>query len=609
MKFRLVWVGSDDEGRSQPRREGSTLPDYAQRSVYKQRDGALVRRERLQNGRLRYTRLANFTASIVADILRDDGEQERREFRIEAQLGACKVAFRLTTAEFGRMNWVLHCLGPQAIVYPGQQLHARAAIQSISGPIQQERIFTHLGWRKQGAQYLYLHAGGALGAEGRVSGLEVQLPSPLQFFQIHHPGDPSSRVQSIRASLRCLSLAPDRISFPLLAAVYRAPLGAIDFSMFLVGRTGVFKTALAAVCQQHFGSAMGAAHLPGHFASTANALESLAFHAKDALLVVDDFAPSGRHGDDGLESIAERLFRAVGNQQGRSRMVGNGRLQQARPPRALLLATGENVPEGQSLRARLLIIELGLGEVDRTILSECQRSGEEGLLTISMGAFLGWIAGRYDELQQRLHVRSREIRGQARGRAVHARLPAALAELRSGFELWLEFALETGAIGIAERTELELRCERALQELATLQTRYHQASDPALRFVGLLKAALEDGHAHVANRQGNTPESPEAWGWRRDPTHQRWIPQGSRIGWVTGSDLFLDPETSYRVTQAFAGAERLTLSHQTLNRRLRESGLLESVDSGRKMVQVRRTLEGCQRQVLHLKAMELAGQI
>ena len=41
--------------------------------------------------------------------------------------------------------------------------------------------------------------------------------------------------------------------------------------------------------------------------------------------MIDDFAPTGRHGDDGLESIAERLFRAVGNQQGRSRMVGNGR--------------------------------------------------------------------------------------------------------------------------------------------------------------------------------------------------------------------------------------------------------------------------------------------
>jgi hypothetical protein len=401
MKFRLVWVGSDDDGSEQPRpREGTAaLADPTPRSPYEQRDGAMFRRERLQNGRIRYTPLANFTARIVSDILRDDGEQERREFGIEAELGGSKLIFPLSAAEFGRMNWVLHRLGPQAIVYPGQHQHARAAIQWFSGPIRQERIFTHLGWRKHGTQHIYIHAGGALGAEGHLSDVQVQLPPTLQLFQMQSPGDPGERVQSIRASLRCLSLAPDRVTFPLLAAVYRAPFGKTDFSMFLVGRTGVFKTALAAVCQQHFGSAMDSAHLPGHFASTANALESLAFHAKDALLVIDDFAPTGRHGDEGLESIAERLFRAVGNQQGRSRMVGNGRLQQARPPRALLLATGERVPQGASIRARLLIVELALGEVDRATLSECQRAVEDGHLAGSMGAFLGWIAGCYDELQ------------------------------------------------------------------------------------------------------------------------------------------------------------------------------------------------------------------
>ncbi len=612
MKFRLIWVGSDDDrGREKPGLWESpvTPPQGTPRSGYELRDGAMFRRERLQSGRLRFTQLTNFTARIVTDIVLDDGEQERREFGMKAELGGCTLTFTLPVAEFGSMNWVLRRLGPKAIVYPGQQQHARAAIQWFSGQVQQERIFTHLGWRKQGTQYAYLHAGGALGADGLLSGVQVQLPSALQLYHIQPSGDSSERVQSIRASLRCLSLAPDRVTFPLLAEVYRAPFGKTDFSMFLVGRTGVFKSALAAVCQQHFGPEMDAAHLPAHFASTANALESLAFHAKDALLVVDDFAPTGRPRDDGLESVAERLFRAVGNQQGRSRMVGNGRLQQARPPRALLLATGEEVPQGHSIRARLLIVEVALGEVDRTILSECQRAGEEGHLAASMAAFLSWIAGRYDELQQRLHTRSREIRGQGRGRAIHARLPAALAELQSGFELWLEFALEAGAIGTTERTELEERCERAFQELILLQTRYRRAGDPALHFVSLLKAALACGHAHVADRRGAVPESPGAWGWRRRPTGEGWIPQGIRIGWLKGNDLFLDPATSYQIAQGVAGPERISVSQQTLHQKLREVGLLGSVDGGRQMVQVRRKLEGCPRQVLHLRARDLVGEL
>ena len=225
-----------------------------------------------------------------------------------------------------------------------------------------------------------------------------------------------------------------------------------------------------------------------------------------------------------------------------------------------------------------------------------------------MGAFLGWIAGGYDELQQRLQTRSREIRSQGRGRAVHARLPGALAELQSGFELLLEFALDAGAISIAERLDLEQRCERVFHAVAALQTRYHQPSDPALCFVGLLKAALACGDAHVADCRGSAPESPGIWGWRRESTGQAWVPQGVRIGWLRRGDLFLEPAASHRVTQGASGAEHLTLSQQTLHSKLRERGLLVSVDRGRQMVQVRRTLDGHLRQVLHLRTKDLEGE-
>ena len=393
------------------------------------------------------------------------------------------------------MGWVLNRLGPQAIIYPGQQQHARAAIQWLSGPVRQESIFAHLGWRKHGPQWAYLHAAGALGAAGPVSDLRVQLPAPLQHYQVRPPEQPSEPETAVRASLGCLSVAPDRIGFPLLAAVYRAALGQVDFSVFLAGQTGVFKTALAALCQQHFGAGMDAGHLPANFASTGNALESRAFHAKDALLVVDDFAPAGGLGDGELHGIAERLFRAAGNHQGRSRMSANGQLSASRPPRALVLATGEEVPRGQSIRARLLIVEVAPCEVDRVALSACQSAGQQGQLAAAMGAFLCWVAGRYEELQQRIQVRARELRNQAQPGAVHARLPAALAELRTGWEIFLEFALEAGAIGKVEQHELERRNETALAELAALQAPFHQASDPALRFVALLRAALATGYS------------------------------------------------------------------------------------------------------------------
>ena len=280
----------------------------------------------------------------------------------------------------------------------------------MSGAIRQERIFTHTGWRRLGPDWVYLQGGGAVGAQGLRCDVQAQLPAALEHYQVRSPVDAAEGVGAIRAGLRFLSVAPDRISCPLLAAVYRVALGKVDISLFLAGPSGSFKTALASLCQQHFGAAMDAKALPAHFDSTANALEALAFTAKDALLVVDDFVPTGGTGDGVLQSTAERLFRGAGNHQGRSRMSGSGRLRTPQTPRALVLATGEEVPRGQSLRARMLIVDLRPAEVDRALLTECQSSARQGQLAVAMAAFLSWIAGQYEQLQQRLQTRVRELR-------------------------------------------------------------------------------------------------------------------------------------------------------------------------------------------------------
>lgn len=604
MKFRMVWLGAEDEPEGQ-----SSLPEKAEafsenrtRVRYAKQGTEMVRREELDNGHFRIVPLANFSARIVRDFVFDEGEHQRRAFELEAELEGRRLTFSVSAAEFGRMAWVLHQLGPQAIIYPGQQQHARAAIQSLSGSVRQGRIIAHLGWIKHGSEWIYLHAAGALGAGGPVCGFELRLAAALQSYRLAWPQDASTLLGAVRSSLRLLSVAPDSVSFPLLAAVYRAPLGKVDFSIFLAGKTGVFKTAVAALCQQHFGAELNASHLPASFTSTGLAVQCLASQAHDAVLVVDDFVPSGRHTDSTLENAAEQLFRSAGNHQGRSRLSGNGSPSVSQPPLALLLATGEKVPQGQSIRARLLVVEMGAGDVKRAVLSECQSAGEAGLLALSMSGYISWMAGQYEELRERLYNRVREIRSQGRGRTIHARLPGALAELQTAWEIFLDFAVEAGAIGAAERLALAERNNKALDQLARLQAKY-QIHDPALRFVALLKAALASGSGHVADRNGRAPDRPECWGWRKP--NRTWLAQGGRIGWVVGNDIFLEPAASYELAQQMAGPERLPVTARTLRHRLRECGLLAGVDAGRQMLLVRRTLEGIPRQVLHLRAWDL----
>src|SRR5262249_28446974 len=212
------------------------------------------------------------------------------------------------------------------------------------GDVPTRTVYAHLGWREVDGRWVYLHGGGAIGEAGAVEGVEVQLPDALAGYVLPLPPEGADLTRAVRASLALFGLAPDRITAPLLAAVYRAVLAPADYGLHLSGPTGTGKTELAALAQLHWGTGLDARHLPGSWASTGNALEGLAFAAKDALLVVDDFAPQGSSADvQRYHREADRFLRAQGNRAGRQRMRPDGSLRPAKPPRGLVLRTGDDV--------------------------------------------------------------------------------------------------------------------------------------------------------------------------------------------------------------------------------------------------------------------------
>jgi len=236
--------------------------------------------------------LTNFTARISTDVIEDDGIETRHSFELEATLNGQTSRFTIPASRFRGLQWVVEELGAQAVVHPyGGAQRTPVAIQLLSGNIFQKRVFTHIGWRKCGDKWVYLHAGGALGHDGAVNGIEVQLNRELSRFRLIEPEE--DLVESIQASLRLLDLAPDKITIPLFCSIWRTIVGRVDCSLHLTGPTGEAKSELAALCQQHFGSEMVRLDLPASWSSSENALEDLAFLAKDAILVIDDFAPTG----------------------------------------------------------------------------------------------------------------------------------------------------------------------------------------------------------------------------------------------------------------------------------------------------------------------------
>jgi len=579
---------------------------------YRQTKAGLVWLKPTSNG-VAPTSLTNFTAKIVGQVVEDDGAEQRRLLKIEAHLNGQEQgrSFEITAAEFRAMNWPMTHLGTGAVVYAGFGLrdHVPTAVQLLSGEVGEQRVYTHTGWREIGGAWCYLHAGGGIGPDGPVQGVEVRLPEPLVRFELPQPPAGDHLVRAIRASLVMLETVPDAVAFPVFCTVWRAALGSADFSVHLTGPTGAGKTEEAALAQQHWGSDMDARHLSGSWSSTGNALEGLAFAAQHALLVVDDFAPTGTAADvSRTHREADRLFRGQGNASGRLRMRSDASLKPAKPPRGLILSTGEDVPRGQSLRARVFVVELSPDALNWSRLTSCQEDARGGLYAEALAGFVRWLSPRYAEVQAALRVEVAELRRAATQSAGHRRTPEIVASLAVGLRYFLAFAQNAGVLSAEEADVLWKRGWEALGEAAAAQAAHQGAAEATRRFIELIRAAISSGRAHVAGREGGEPEQPGVWGWREirsaDGYPQEWRPQGDLVGWVDGEDLYLEPEASYAAAQRLARdtGDSLAVTSRTLHKRLHERHLLASTEPDRDTLTVRRMLAGSRRAVLHLRA-------
>jgi hypothetical protein len=571
--------------------------------------------------------LCNFSGRIVEQVTLDDGAERSIRLAVEGTLhdGTPLPRTDVPADRFATLDWIVPSWGTGAVVYAGAGTrdHLRAALQLLSREVRCRMVYGHLGWREIAGSWYYLHAGGSIGMGGPDAGVEVSLPGALVGFKLPAPPAGEVLARATRASLALFDgLAPDRLAFPLLAAVYRAALGdapgVIDLSLHLAGPHAAGKSELAALAVQHYGAGMDARHLPGSWSSTANALEALAFAAKDALFVVDDFAPRGAVGDrQRLEGLADRLLRAQGNHSGRQRMRADGSLRPERPPRGLILSTGEDVPSGQSLRGRLLVLEVSPGEVPLARLTPHQRAAADGLYAQALTGFVGWLALRYGELRDSLPAQRAALRDRALAEAPAGspRTAGVVADLALGLGLFLDFARSAGVLGVTDRVALEARGWAALLQAAAAQAEHVQTAEPTALFLRLLAAAVGSGRAHVVGAEGLEPRQPAAWGWygheeqvSREEVVIRWRHQGRRVGWVDDDDLYLEPEASYAAAHELARdqGEGLPVSPRILHRRLRERGLLVRTEPGREVLTVRRTLEGRRRAVLHLRADALS---
>jgi hypothetical protein len=554
-------------------------------------------------------KLCNFTAEIGFETTKLDGRDSVKTFSVQGQLydGTPLPLVEVDAASFDKLDWLTQNWGakPQVAVIPRSRDHVAAAIKYCSKPIEKV-IYRHTGWITESGKYVYLSATGGISANGLNDNIETELQGILASYDLPPPSD--NGVMNFTASLEQFErLIDGGNGLLLVGAAFRSVLSEFEpctVSVFLQGTTGAFKSAIAGCLQAFFGKKFHGAHLPENWSSTGNAIEKKAFLAKDTLFTVDDFVARGTPSEvSRLHKDAERVLRAQGNQSGRDRLTSTTEIRGAYVPRGLILATGEDIPNGHSLQARCLIMSINKGATDTATLSKLQNAAASGQLSQIMSDFIRWAAEQADEGKIKKHLS--RVHAECKEHFTnkgHTRMGDNLATSLSGLWLLLEFANERASLSGGKVQQLKSKAISAAQNLAQLQVSVDQEGSEAERFVALLQSALSMCRAHMANKDGNQPYHYGALGWKMIGTgeYQKLDGQGPRIGWLDDDCVYLDPKAALSVIKPLSSqiGNYLGSSERAISKALQEANMLAKYEAGRTTTKV--TVEGRRKPLLCL---------
>jgi hypothetical protein len=554
--------------------------------------------------------LANFTARIVKETRLVDGDDFETFLTIEGLtnnpekkgMPIVLPPVEVPAAAYAGMGWVMNAWGVRAIIQPGTGVKEdlRTAIQQSSRPAI-KTIYKSMGWATIDKQRAYLHAGGAITSKGNDPNVTIRLPYELQKYTLSAANLKFGKDAFI-ASLNLTTLCPPKVAWTLWAATYCPLFGQVDFATHVTGRSGTFKSELTSLFQSHYGQAMDARHLPGSWSSTPNALEALAYYAQNAIFAIDDFVPVGTaYQIRAYQTGADRLIRGQGNQAGRARLTDSSGMQTTFFPRGLIMSSGEDTPEGHSVRARCMISELSPGDIEPKALSAAQKA--RPLYVTATADMIVHLCQEWHEITDYANeLRDKYIK------IGHTRTPTMIGRLIAAAYAVLCHGLKREYIDKKQYDKLVGTMRDSILSAGEGQSQYLENADPVQIFLNAFRQALAANQCHLRTLNGAIPLDCTSLGWtvmKASGQVDTYKSNGPCIGWIdwNADELYLDAEAGYSIVKKMAGQE-LPLTKQTVWKRLKDAGLLLRTDDARSRNTVRVTAEHHSRTVAAMRASE-----
>jgi len=528
-------------------------------------------------------KLANFDAQIIKDIRRSDGVEEKRVYIVKGKTKDLDLpAIEVPGKIFPSLSW-LEMWGSKVVVSPGNMLKdfVRYYIQ-INQTKETEHLtqFSHTGWIKIDDKWIYLTKNGAIGRKD----VSVNLSKENERYNLPlRKLNPDRERTFIKRSLSFLDVAIPKITYPLFALSYLAPLTSLlsetpNFVVTLYGKTGHFKSTLATLLMSHFGK-FNITLLP-NFSDTANAIEKRASDLKDSLMVLDDYHPSpNRYESLQKESTIQRIIRSVSNRSGRGRLKSDASERGAYNPQGMVLITGEALAQVESTLARVLVVEIQKKEeiyLDK--LTELQKHDKS--LPCAMASFIDWVRPRIGEMQEYFTERFPVLREEFRQDGCHAKSSEQMAFLTSALELVFEWMLEKEAITKRQAKCMLQESKKVFESSIKSQTVLLKTETPTHKYIEIVSTLIAQEKVHLREWYGSTEVGSKRIGGQ--PTgggeHSKERETGTHIGYFNKEYFYLFPNGAYKEVVAFSAStgQHFSTGDRTILKMLKEEGILES---------------------------------
>jgi hypothetical protein len=361
--------------------------------------------------------LGNFTARISHELTVDDGMNlPVVRYTLSGSLASGEPLCPITVDadEFPELAWMHRHWGARPILHVprGRFYLVTRAIQEVSvEEMTRDRVYTHTGWAMIDDERSFLSASGRITARGHDTNVRVDLGSNnLQYYNLPAPPTGEALFQAVKSSLAFLDLGPRRVTAPIWAAIYAAPLTEIlpiYTLLWIYGPTQSGKSTIAHLALTHFGTGFIQGrqyHAPIDWMSTITAIEGALFRTKDTPIIIDDFAPQFASAAESREmhKKAHVTVRSVGNRASRSRSQVDLTDRMTRIPRGVVFSTAELPLVGESTVGRMIYIPIERGDIlpmegepMREALNLAQTHAQGGWYAQAMSAYVQWLASNW----------------------------------------------------------------------------------------------------------------------------------------------------------------------------------------------------------------------